>query len=538
MDLRDYVRMLRRGWPTVVLLTALMVGLASLYLFLTPKNYEAGTTLFVSASDPQSIDDLQQGAVFATNAVSTYSKIVGSATVLGPVATQLRPQRDVDDLVASVAVAAPESTTLIEIVASAQDPDEAANIANAVATSAIRVLPTVQSGPDGRPLVRIQQTRPAVKPIAAVSPNVKRVLALGLILGLCLGLATTITAQSLDTRLRQIDDLRALTDVPLVAVLPQPKRAQRHGLAVRDDPAGLIGEAYRTLRTNLRFLESKDQRSVLLTAVTDDRDGAQVPANLAWSLVQAGWRVLLVDLDMRRTTVGDAFAIRGGPGLADVLMGQAELNAVVRDTTHPRLKVVTAGTPQASPADLLSAPMMTNVLRRMERTHDYVILHAPPLLSYTDAALVSDAAGGTLLTVAAGRTKAHDLTTALDVLANVRVTPIGVVLTGAPSAERPSRSGARSAVRAAQRQTTSARSSNTPAGGSRFRGAEATGPASARARANGSEPATTAPSTVPSAVSRPVSTVAQPGAPARPPARPRPTPHSTGTEQADDPGRN
>ena len=64
MELRDYVRMLKRGWPTVVLLTALVVGLASLYLVLTPKRYEAGTTLFVSASDPQSITDLQQGATF------------------------------------------------------------------------------------------------------------------------------------------------------------------------------------------------------------------------------------------------------------------------------------------------------------------------------------------------------------------------------------------------------------------------------------------------------------------------------------------
>lgn len=447
MELRDYVRMLKRGWPTVVLFTALLVGLASLYLAVTPKHYEAGTTLFVSADDPQSITDLQQGSTFATSAVATYAKIIDSTTVLGPVAAELRPQRDVNDLVESVTVAAPESTTLIEIVAAGDDPDDVATVANAVAVSATRVLPTLQSGPDGRPLVRVQQTRPAAKPTTAVSPNAKRVLALGLILGLCLGLATTITSQSLDTRLRQVDDLRAITDVPLVAALPQQKRAQRQGLAVRDDPAGVVGEAYRTLRTNLRFLEAKDRHSLVFTAVTDDRDGAQVPANLAWSLVQAGWRVLLVDLDLRRTTVGDAFSIRGGTGLADVLMGQADLPEVVRDTTHPRLKVVTAGTPQASPADLLSAPAMADVLRRMEKSHDYVILHAPPLLSSTDAALVAGVAGGTLLTVAAGRTRAQDLTTALGVLTNVRVTPLGLVLTGARTPDRPGRSSARTAPR-------------------------------------------------------------------------------------------
>src|SRR5690348_17540422 len=132
MELRDYVRMLKRGWPTVVLITALFVALASLYLFLTPKRYEATTTLFVSANDPQSITDLQQGAVFATNAVATYAKIVDSAAVLGPVAVELRPQRDVDSLVENVSVAAPESTTLIEIVVAGDQPDDAATVANAV----------------------------------------------------------------------------------------------------------------------------------------------------------------------------------------------------------------------------------------------------------------------------------------------------------------------------------------------------------------------------------------------------------------------
>ena len=204
-------------------------------------------------------------------------------------------------------------------------------------------------------------------------------------------------------------------------------------------------------------------------------------------------------------------------------MGQAELTDVVRATTHPRLRVVTAGTPQASPADLLSSPVMTNVLRRMEQSYDYVIMHAPPLLSYTDAALVSDAAGGTLLTVAAGRTKAQDLTTALSVLANVRVTPLGLVLTGAQASDLPSRSSDRSTTRTAQRRMAVAARVN----GAALNGADSKIVGTNGAGPNGVKPNTSGSPNPASAQSTGVT------APQRH-TRPRPAPSSRRPEQPDE----
>jgi len=219
-------------------------------------------------------------------------------------------------------------------------------------------------------------------------------------------------------------------DVPLLGEIPHRKRGHDHGLPVRDEPAGVTGEAFRRLRTNLGFMELCDRRSLVFAAVADQRNSVHVPTNLAYSLAQAGWRVLLVDLDLRRSTVGDAIGIRGGTGLADVLLGHAELPSVLRETTDPRLRVVLSGTVQTGPSDLLSGPVMNNVLRRMEQEYDYVVLHAPPVLSYTDAAVVSRAATGAFLTVAVGRTRSHELTTALSAMEKAQVKPLGLVLTG------------------------------------------------------------------------------------------------------------
>jgi capsular exopolysaccharide synthesis family protein len=430
MELRDYVRMLKRGWPTIMLITALFLGLASLYVAVAPKRYESSTTLLISADSPQGISDLHEGRQFAASAVNTYAEIVDSATVLGPIAAELRPQRNVDDLIEMVTVSVPEDTTLINIAVAGDDARQAMAVANAAALSATRIIPTLEDGPEGPPLVRTQQIRPAVEPLKPVSPNVQRMFALGLIVGLCVGLGVTIATQTLDTRIRFVDDLSKLTDVPRLAVVPHLKRGQRHGLVVQNDPTGMVGEAFRTLRTNLRFLEAKERRSLVCTSVADSRDGALVPTNLAWTLAQAGRRVLLVDLDSRQSVVGDALGIPASAGLTDVLTGRIELPDVVHATQHDRLCVLLSGTAQPSPSDLLSAPMMTSVLRRVEQEYDFVILHAPSLLSYTDAAVVSGAAGGTLVTVSVGRTRAQELTTALSALSNVWVKPVGMVITG------------------------------------------------------------------------------------------------------------
>jgi len=439
VELRDYVRMLRRGWPTIVLITALATGLAAAYLVIAPKRYEATAVLFVSAGSPRSAADLQQGVQFSGNAVATFADIIDSAVVLAPVADQLRPQLDLDELMDMVTTASRQETSLIDITVTGSSAAQVAEVANSAAASAIRVIPTLIEGRSVASPVRLQAIQRAMIPTEPLSPDVKRVLALGLVIGIVGGLGVTIVSQTLDTRLRREEDLRRVTDVPLLAVLPHLKRSQRHRVVVRDAPTGRAGEAYRSLRTNLTHLEADSRRSLMFTSVTHDRDGARVPINLAWSIAQAGRRVLLIDMDLRQSAIGAALYIRPGLGLADVLAGELPLSNVIQQTTHEKLHVVLSGTVQPSPSDLLSAPIMSTVLREAEINYDYVVLHAPPLLTYTDAAVVSRVTGWTLVAVSAGRTRAPDLVTALGTLANVRVKPLGLVLVGARGATQDNR---------------------------------------------------------------------------------------------------
>jgi len=377
----------------------------------------------------KSIDDLQQGSQFAKGAAATYAEVIDSVTVLGDVAVDLRPQTSVENLADMVNVTVRPSTALIDIGVTGTDRERVATIANAVGRSAVRIIPRLERTRSGASMVKVQQLRMAVEPVQASSPNVKRTLALGLVVGLCAGLAITIVAQTLDSRIRRVQEVRQLADVPLLATLPKLRRSERRGLVVRDKPSSEVGEAFRALRTSISFLESKDRRSLLITAVANESDGALVSANLAWTLAQTGQRILLVDLDLRRSAVGDLLGLAARAGMSDVLAGHSRLVDVIRPTDHPCLSVVLSGTTRPSPSELLTRPTMASAVDWMERHYDHVIVHAPPLLSYTDATVVSVAVGGTLVTVAAGGTQAQQLTTALVALANVRVRPLGLVLT-------------------------------------------------------------------------------------------------------------
>jgi succinoglycan biosynthesis transport protein ExoP len=432
VEIRDYLRMLRRGWPAIVLFTVLGVGLASAYVAFAPKRYEANAVLYVSAAAPVTTVDLQVGIQFAVNAAPSYADIIQSPEVLGPVAEQLTSSRSLSDLESMVQANARESTAIIDVTASAPTAREAANIANAVATTAKSVIPSITPARSGsaRQTIQLATVRNAPEPEAPVSPNTKRVLAIGLIVGAALGLGLTIAQQALDTRLRRPEDLQQVAKVRLVGVIPRPRRAERTHVVVRDDPASSAVESYRSLRTNLAYLESEPRCSLLLTDV-GPREDAKVPVNIAWSIAQAGRRVLLVDLDLRQSAISDLLQLRAGTGMSDVLAGETDLRSIVQTTTQPGLSVAVAGATQLSPSDLLSTPVMDRVLREAEADYDFVILHAPPLLSYTDAAVVSRVAGQTLLTVRAGGARALDLTTALGALQNVRVEPLGLILVGA-----------------------------------------------------------------------------------------------------------
>lgn len=432
MEFRDFLLLLKRGWPTILVALALALLTAASYLALAPKTYQTSTTMLVAANEPVTISDAQQGLDLASRSASTIAALMNSAVILGPAGEQLNPTMSAAELSGMVAVSSRDQTSIIDVHVSSTDPTLAAEIANQVAETAVTVAPGLQSGE----AIRLSVVQAAAEPLAPASPNSRNIIAIAVIVGLSLGLAIAITIQALDSRLRRLEDVTSVTSIPVLSVLPRRKKHQKHQVVVRDDPSSLLGEAYRVLRTNLGHLETDGGTSLIVTDVQDGRTSAAVAVDLAWSIAQAGRTVALVDLDLRHSNIVDTLGLRHGEGIANVLAGQIELGDVVQPTKHGWLDVIPPGTIDLPPSDLLTSAGVKSAIEDLEKAYAYVIVAAPPLLYYADAAVIARSTGVALVTLAAGRTTAASLTSAITVLHNVNVEPLGLILDDVPASTR------------------------------------------------------------------------------------------------------
>jgi non-specific protein-tyrosine kinase len=204
-----------------------------------------------------------------------------------------------------------------------------------------------------------------------------------------------------------------------------------HRLITLADTRSPAAEAFRTLRTNLQFL-SPDQplRTLLVTSAANEDGKGQVLANLAVTFAQGGRSTLLVDCDLRRPCLHELFGLPVQPGLSDALLDQAAEPALLPAGVE-NLWLLPAGRQPPNPADLLGSRGMEDLIARLQARADYVLFAAPPVLTFTDAALLSVKLDAVLLVVNAGRTRRDDAQRVKDRLERVHARLAGVVLANA-----------------------------------------------------------------------------------------------------------
>ncbi len=282
--------------------------------------------------------------------------------------------------------------------------------------------------------VTLTVLRPATVPGAPVSPNTNLNLALGVLVGLALGFGLAILREVLDTRIRTMRDVENITDAPIIGGISFDPNASRRPLIVQADPRSPRAESFRTLRTNLQFLNVEGgPRSFVITSSIESEGKSTTAANLAIALSDAGARVALVDADLRRPKIAEYMGIEGAVGLSDTLIGRVSLLDALQTWGRGNLAVLPAGTTPPNPSELLGSQAMLTLVRTLEKEFDTVLIDVPPLLPVTDGALLSKSARGAIIVVAAGRTQRGELSAALAALENVDARVAGIVMTMLPT---------------------------------------------------------------------------------------------------------
>ncbi|WP_079525373.1 CpsD/CapB family tyrosine-protein kinase [Solibacillus isronensis] len=208
----------------------------------------------------------------------------------------------------------------------------------------------------------------------------------------------------------------------------QPQTLARK-LIAHTNPKSMISEQFKTVRTNINFsMPDKDLKTIVVTSSTPGEGKSTNASNIAVVYAQSGKKVLLVDGDMRKPTTHHTFNIMNTKGLSTVLIRQHTLDEVAHKTDIEGLSIITSGPIPPNPAELIASKTMDQFIETVKGQFDMVIFDAPPVLSVTDAQILSNKCEGTILVINSGKAEKENVIKAKEMLIASKANIIGAVL--------------------------------------------------------------------------------------------------------------
>jgi capsular exopolysaccharide synthesis family protein len=370
--------------------------------------------------------------------VQSYAQLVSTNSLAHDVSKALDRRFSADYLRGTVSASVDPNTVILTITATDAQPSDAQQIAQAYAEALSQEVSRIEAPANGDPSpIKTTVVGDAEVSDTPVSPRKNLDLALGLLLGLLVGVGLAVLRDRLDTSVSSVEDLEEITDKPLLGTVHNDPTAvhKPSGAALRGHTPW--AEAFRVLRTNMQFVDV-DQNSRVFTVSSSVPNEGKTTAvvNLAITMAMAGQRVALVECDLRRPRIAERLGLDEAVGTTTVLIGQLSLDQAMQKHHDTGLTVLTAGRRPPNPSELLQSHAMKELLRDLRGRFDVVLLDAPPLLPVTDAALLAAASDGLMMVVRHGKTSREQVAQALQRIESVDGDCIGMVINMAPTSGR------------------------------------------------------------------------------------------------------
>lgn len=460
------LRVLRRR-KVVILAALIAVPLAAfLYSAAQTKEYTASATLLLESEEEAGLNE-------ASRLTATIEGLAGLPSVAAKASEGLH--LGISEVLGSVEVGSSnENANLTTISATNESPERAAEIANAYARATIafqrkssqakvkakiavieaKINALTAAGVAGVKVSLLQEqldqleveealqtgeislVQEATPPTSPSKPKTKRNVILGLILGLVLGLALAALIERLDRHIRSIEELEEKFGLPIIARIPKSKAFRE---ASTEQMLGAPeAEAFRTLRTNLRYLSVVNQNlEALLIASPEPNDGkSTVARGLAGAMAEMGDDVVLVEADLRKDSVFRHESGYTGDGLSSVLVGTPVEDALIEIPVTREgpdgvrvLSVLPSGPIPPNPSQLLESERMREILATLVERFGTVIVDSPAIGVVSDAMALVPIVAGSLAVGGIGKTTREGAQGFVEQLELTGNRPLGLVAT-------------------------------------------------------------------------------------------------------------
>lgn len=428
MDLRTYIRILRKNLLLITALVILGGTLGFLAFRVTPPTFASTVTFYVSTPLPEG-SNAQSAGQFAENRVNSYVELLHSEELGRRVQQVTDTSLSPGQIAQRISGSAQVNTVLVTATVSDSSGQRSLLIARGVAESFPDMVAHLDNQGGDTAVVVINVVSGPTLHSAPVSPDVRKYTGLGIVAGLVIAVMIALGRALFDTTIRTEKAAEEHGRVPVIGTIPFDGGAQRAPLII--GPAGRSprAEAFRHFRTNLQFIDAaRDSKVLLITSALPGEGKTLTAANLAVSFAELGDSVLLIEADMRRPHLSEYLDLSSEVGLSNVLAGQVVIEEVTQPWGDGKLSVLSSGSTPPNPSELLGSTRMVNLLKLLRDRYDRIVIDCAPVLAVSDALVASAAVDAVVLVIRSGRTHNSQADQAAHSLQAVHAPLVGSVL--------------------------------------------------------------------------------------------------------------
>lgn len=436
--------LLKRIWLIVLITIAGFFVAFAISSYIIRPSYTASVQMYVNPNDSDASANLNE-LYYAQKVVNTYISFLQTKTFYKQVATESNLSFTPQQIKDMTKIQAVNNTEIFEISVTSYDSDASYRLAEVMQDIVPDLIRSIKSGAE------ISIVDPAVFPKAPSGPNILMNSMLGGITGLLGSVLGFILWEIINIRVKNKEDLLKRYKLPVLGMIPDfdnnhktkkiwnkmlyflktRKTEPRKEHFMNENTKFIITEAYKSLRINLRFtLRDNGCKKVIVSSPTPEDGKSTTSVNLAIAVAQTGAKVLIMDCDLRKGRLHNYFNIKNVPGLSDTLSGMTGDKEVIRETMQENIHVMTMGVVPPNPTELLASTQMEELLKKLEKQYDYIIIDTPPINIVSDMLSLVKLVDGVLLVVREGVTTYPNISCAINKYEFAQANVLGFVING------------------------------------------------------------------------------------------------------------
>jgi len=261
-----------------------------------------------------------------------------------------------------------------------------------------------------------------------VSPKRLPILIVSLIIGLILGASQAFFRNFINDKIQTKEDIENLTTLPIYGILPALKH-KALDLEVFKNPKSPFTESYRSLRTNLQFAKKEGQSNVVLVTSSIAGEGKSTTvANLGAIFQMAGYKSIVINLDLRKPTLHHYFKVDNNAGMSTYLSGKNSIEEIIQSTTYQNLDIIASGPIPPNPSELILTDKLDQLIDSLREVYDYIFIDSAPLGLVTDTMHLMQYADTSLIVFRENYAKKSFVTDLNHLVEQHNLTNIGIVI--------------------------------------------------------------------------------------------------------------